>query len=97
MALGLLPAHGDAKRTRETKIAQLELAFAVDQQILRLEITKEGRQRVAIASDDWRIDGARQNTRCSPMQHAVLVTVGDASQQLIQKRLQRRQTVSKPG
>lgn len=41
---GLVPSHGDAKRTGESKIAQLELSLSVDQQILRLEITAESKQ-----------------------------------------------------
>lgn len=38
----------DAERTRETKVGQLEVAVAVDEQVLRFEVTVKDAMRVEV-------------------------------------------------
>jgi hypothetical protein len=53
-------ADGDAKRPCQAKVGQLQLAFPVDEQVLRFQVA---------------------------VQHAVVVAVRHACEQLVQKRL----------
>ena len=41
-------AHGDAERAREPKVGELELALAVDEQVLRLEVAVQHAVEVAV-------------------------------------------------